>query len=83
MPKKYHDGRSGEKRTHTVMKSRGSDLISEDMSKNSNLPDTVLRRNLGNSPYHQMGELPGPYEGVEKQMIETQGDFSRNFKPYK
>lgn len=65
------------------MRSRGTGMIKEDMSKRSNLPDMPMYKDLGPCPYHQLGELPGPYDGVERQMTETQSDFKREFKPYK
>jgi hypothetical protein len=88
--KKHHDGmmhegkgRSGEERHHRIMKARGKGMVTEDMNMRSNLPDHVIMHEMGNSPYHQHGELPGPYEGVESQMAETMFDFKKVFKPYK
>src|ERR1017187_3545949 len=73
----HSDGRSGERRAHSIMKARGKGMVSEDMSKRSNLPDHVIMIEMGNSPYRQLGELPGPYEGVEQQMAETMFDFKK------
>ncbi len=83
MAKKFYGRADRENLSGRIMKARGEGMIKDNMSMRSNLPDTVMTRDLGPSPYYQIGELPGPFEGVEQQMAETQFDFKKEFKPYK